>query len=126
VKNPLGELKFLTDGDSIFVLTADSNVVADTLRSGQLVFALALGNIVKELNCDIQKFIVKKDVVVEAGGKQFNVTVEADPEKGGFKAKCSILKPQSFSYGETEEEVLELIKAVLVKEAVGCPKQEAV
>ena len=126
VKNPLGELKFLTDGDSVFVLTADKNTVEDVLKNGQLVFALALGNIVKELSSNIQRFIVKKDVVVEAGGEQFNVTVEADPEKGGFRTKCTSLNPHSFCNGETEEEALEMIKDVLVKGVAGCPKQEAV
>ncbi len=126
VKNPLGELKFLTDGESVFVLTADKNTVEDVLKNGQLVFALALGNIVKELSSTIQRFIVKKDVVVETGGKQFNVTVEADPEKGGFRAKCPSLNSHSFYNGETEEEALEMIKDVLVKGVAGRPKQEAV
>lgn len=70
VKNPLGELKFLTNGESIFVLTVDKNIVEDTLKNGQLVFALALGNIVKELISNIQRFIAKKDVVVETVGKK--------------------------------------------------------
>jgi DNA-binding transcriptional MerR regulator len=126
VKNPLGGLKFLTDGDGIFVLTADKNIVEDTLRDGQLVFALALGNIVKDLSHNVQRFIVKKDVVLEAGGEQFCITLEADPEKGGFRAKCPSLNPLSFFSGETEEEVLELIRVVLAKEVGGCPKQEAV
>lgn len=126
VKNPLGELKFLTDGKGIFVLTADTSIIEDTLKNGQLVFALALGNIVKELSQNIQRFIVKKDVVVEAGGERFNVIVEADPEKGGFKVKCPSLNPHSFSSGETEEEALEMIKGVLVKGIVEYPKHEAV
>lgn len=126
VKNPMGGLKFLTDGDGIFVLTVDSNIVEDTLRNGQLVFALALGNIVKELSHNIQRFIVKKATVVEAGGERFDVMLEADPEKGGFRAKCPSLSPHSFFNGETEEAVLEMIKEVLMKEVAGCSKQEAV
>src|SRR4030067_2712165 len=53
VKKPLSELRFLTDGETIFVLTEDKKVIIDALKSGQLVFAVALGRIIEDLRGEI-------------------------------------------------------------------------
>ena len=49
IKKPLADLRFLTDGETIFVITKDNRQILDTLSSGQLVFTLALGKIVEDL-----------------------------------------------------------------------------
>src|SRR2546422_6002309 len=49
VGKPFAQLRLLTDGESIFVLTKDPKVMIDTLRGGQFVFSLALGEIVEEV-----------------------------------------------------------------------------
>src|SRR3989337_3456634 len=53
VKKPLSEMRFLTDGEAIFVLTEDKKVIIDVLKSGQLVFAVALGKIIEDLKCEV-------------------------------------------------------------------------
>lgn len=111
VKRPLGELRFLTDGEAIFVLTADKDKIIDTLRNGQLVFSLALGDLVKELNCKVQKFIIKKEAVVKVNGVEFVVHLETDSEGVGFIARCPTVN--QVSTGETEEQALELIKEAI-------------
>ncbi len=39
IKKPLSELRFLTDGETIFVITKNKKEIIDTLKSGQLVFS---------------------------------------------------------------------------------------
>src|SRR3972149_4077590 len=43
IERPLAEMRLLTDGNTVFVLTADKKVMLDTLSKGQLVFSLAVG-----------------------------------------------------------------------------------
>ena len=45
MKNPLADLKILTDGNTIFVLTKNAREVIDTLNQGQVVFSVALGGV---------------------------------------------------------------------------------
>jgi hypothetical protein len=109
VKKPLAELRFLTDGDAVFVLTADKEKIVDALNNGQLVFSIALGDLVRDLNCKVQKFIVTKESAVRIGGLEFNVLLESNSEGAGFTARCPSLGRAS--QGETEEQALEALKA---------------
>ena len=45
IKEPLSELKFLTNGKSIFTLTRDPKKVIDVLNRSQLVWSVAIGKI---------------------------------------------------------------------------------
>ena len=49
VEKPLSELRFLTDGATIFVITRDDKQIVDTLKKGQLVFSIALGDLIEGL-----------------------------------------------------------------------------
>ncbi len=51
VERPLSECLLVTDGSTIFRICEDGSQVIDTLRRGQLVFSLALGEIVEEIRC---------------------------------------------------------------------------
>ncbi len=113
VKNPLAELRFITDGDAIFVLTKDKEKIVDALRGGQLIFSIALGDLVKELNGQVQKFIVRKEKLIDVSGVQFKVQLESDPEGSGFLARC--LAMNHTCMGETEEQALEIMKETLRK-----------
>jgi DNA-binding transcriptional MerR regulator len=52
--SPLTSLKYLTDGEKLFVLTEDRNKILDALDK-QFVFSLAIGNLVRELNGEVQR-----------------------------------------------------------------------
>jgi len=54
-ERPLSECRLVTDGSTIFRICEDSGQLIDTLRQGQLVFALALGEIVEELDCRMRE-----------------------------------------------------------------------
>lgn len=45
IKKPLAQLKFLTNGKSIFTLTKDPKKVVDILNKNQLVWSIAIGKI---------------------------------------------------------------------------------
>ena len=47
IEKPLAEMRFLTDGETIFVLTSKKGVILDTLSKGQMVFAVAIGEIIE-------------------------------------------------------------------------------
>ncbi|MDI6711220.1 MAG: MerR family transcriptional regulator [Bacillota bacterium] len=49
VVTPLSELVFMTDGRSIFVITDDPVVMVDTLRRGQLVWNINVGQMSGEV-----------------------------------------------------------------------------
>ena len=55
IEKPLSEMRFLTDGETIFVLTKDKNVILDTLSEGQMVFAIAIGEIIEGLKGEVER-----------------------------------------------------------------------
>ncbi|MBM4141776.1 MAG: MerR family transcriptional regulator [Nitrospira sp.] len=109
IKKPLSELRFLTDGETIFVLTKDKKKIIYTLKSGQLVFALALGEIVEALKGEVSALQKEKKYEVTVRGKKYAVILHPDTEEGGYWLECPSL-PGCASQGDTVEEALEMIK----------------
>ena len=109
VEHPLAELKLLTDGQAIFVLTANKDVILDTLNSGQLVLSLAIGQLVNDVRAQVALLTQRsvENVVVE--NFEYQVIVEADPEAGGYVVECPAIKG-CVSQGETKEEALIMIQ----------------
>jgi len=54
---PLADLKFITDGETIFVLTANRQKAIDTLGGGQLVFSIALGELIKQTREQVKSIL---------------------------------------------------------------------
>lgn len=50
----LGSLRYLTDGDKLFVLTNDKNKILDVMNR-QFVFSLGLGHLVRELDGEVKR-----------------------------------------------------------------------
>jgi predicted RNase H-like HicB family nuclease len=109
VEKPLAEIRFLTDGETIFVLTKDKKEIIDTLKSGQLVFAIALGEIVEGLKGEIVALQKERKYEVTVKSKKYPVILHPDTEDGGFWIECPSL-PGCSSQGDTVEEALEMIK----------------
>ena len=55
IKEPLSELKLLTNGKSIFALTNDSKKVMDVLNKRQLVWSIAIDKISQKTKDEIKK-----------------------------------------------------------------------
>jgi DNA-binding transcriptional MerR regulator len=109
VKKPLSEIRFLTDGETIFVLTEDKKVIIDVLKSGQLVFAVALGKIIEDLRGEIITLRREKKYYVTIKGNKYHVILCPNPGNVGYRLK-SLLFPGCVSYGDTVEEAIEMIK----------------
>lgn len=108
-EKPLAEMRFLTDGETIFVLTENKEVILDTLSRGQLVMAIAIGEIIEGLKGEVDKISQDRKYKVFVKGKSYEVILHPDLEYGGFWIECPSL-PGCASQGDTVEEALEMIK----------------
>lgn len=108
-KKPLAELKFLTDGKTIFVLTKNKKEILDTLAGGQLVMSIALGQIIENLRGEVANISQDRKYKVKIGRKSYDVVLHPDLEDGGFWVDCPKL-PGCASQGDTVEEALEMAK----------------
>lgn len=109
IKHPLATLKFLTDGETIFVASSDRRVIVDTLDSGQIVHSIALGKLIQELKDKAKTATVKWKEKVTYRDKEYTVLIEPDLEDGGYVVECLGI-PGCFSQGETRDEAVENIK----------------
>jgi len=108
VKEPLTELRFLTDGETIFVMDRDPKKILDTLKGGQFVFSLALGEIIEGLKGELKKLSTSKEEKVMVDNQSFTVVLTPDMEDGGYTVQCKE-EPAAISQGETEQEALDNI-----------------
>ena len=51
---PLSSLRYLTDGDKLFVLTSDREKILDVMDR-QFIFSFGIGNLVRELNGEVRR-----------------------------------------------------------------------
>ncbi|MBC8230772.1 MerR family transcriptional regulator [bacterium] len=113
IEHPLAELKLLTDGQTIFVLTADKDVIMDTLNSGQLVLSLAIGQFVNNIREKIVQLTQRFVETVVVDDFEYQVIIESDPQAGGYVIECPAIKG-CVSQGETKEEAIDMIKDAIV------------
>lgn len=109
IEKPLTKMRFLADGDSIFTLAEDNKTILDTLAKGQMVFAIALGEIIEGLKGEVRNINQDREYKVAVKGKSYGVILHPDVEDGGFWVECPIL-PGCSSQGDTVEEALGMIK----------------
>lgn len=109
IEKPLAEMRLITDGETIFVLTENKEVILDTLSKGQLVMAIAIGKIIEELKGEVKKISKERKYKVRVMRESFDVILHPDLEDGGFWVECPVL-PGCASQGDTVEEALEMIK----------------
>jgi predicted RNase H-like HicB family nuclease len=102
-------MRFLTDGETIFVLADKKEKILDTLARGQMVFALALGELIEELKGEVKKISQDRKYKIAVNRKAYDVILHPDTEDGGFWVECAAL-PGCASQGDTVEEALAMIK----------------
>lgn len=106
VAAPLAELRFLTNGVDLFVLDRDPKKILDTLKNGQLLIALALGELIEELQGELKQFAIPKEDKILAGGRTFTVILTPGLAGEGCTARC-VEMPAAVARGETEQEALD-------------------
>lgn len=109
IEDPLSDLKFLTDGEAIFVLTKESKKIIDTLKNGQLVFSVSLGTIIDTLKGEVKTFHDQRKYEIAVMKKKYPVILHTDTEDGGYWVECPEI-PGCASQGDTIEEALTMIK----------------
>jgi predicted RNase H-like HicB family nuclease len=109
IKKPLAEMRFLTDGETIFVLADKKEKILDALAKGHMVFALAIGELIEELKGEVTKISQDRKYKVPVNRKTYEVILHPDTEDGGFWVECAAL-PGCSSQGDTVEEALAMIK----------------
>lgn len=107
VKAPLAELRFLTNGVDLFVLTDRTEVILDALK-GQFVFSFALGDLIEGLRGSIKNMEVSREESVLVDETEFTAILTPDLEDGGYTITCKEI-PAAISQGETVQEALDNI-----------------
>jgi len=109
IEKPLARLRFLTDGETIFVLTNKDKEMIDTLNKGQYVLTLAIEPLVRELVGKTSQIATEKSYMVTISKRNFRVILHPDLESGGYWVGCPEL-PGCSSQGDSIEEALDMIK----------------
>ena len=112
VKELLAELRFLTDGETVFAVDRNPQKIIDTLKGGQFVISLALGELIEGLQGELKKLATPKEEKIMVEGRSFTAVLTPDLEDGGFTVQCKEI-PAAISQGETEQEALDNILEVL-------------
>jgi predicted RNase H-like HicB family nuclease len=112
VEIPLAQLRFLTDGETIFVLTNKEKVIMDTLKRGQYILAIAIEELINELKGMTSKMKMEKVYEISVFKKKFEVKLLPDFRDGGYWAECPEL-PGCSSQGDSIEEALDMIKEAI-------------
>jgi DNA-binding transcriptional MerR regulator len=109
-RRPLAELKFITNGRSVFIHAKER--IIDTAEEGQYVLSLHLGDMVEKLNQDIKELMQKKWVSLDVDGEEFRVLVDPQLDSGTIKAHWQGVKDIE-AEGETEEDALRTLTAAI-------------
>jgi predicted RNase H-like HicB family nuclease len=109
IEKPLAQLRFLTDGETIFVLTNKNREIIDTLKKGQYVLSIAIGELINELKGETSKMTMDREYMVNVLKRSFKVILHPDLEDGGYWVECPELQGCS-SQGDSVEEALDMIR----------------
>lgn len=109
IEKPLAEMRFLTDGETIFVLTNEEKKMIDTLKQGQYVFSIAIESLINELRGKTAQISSDRTYTMVVSKKKFKVILHPDLESGGYWIECPEL-PGCSSQGDSVEEALEMIR----------------
>jgi len=109
IEQPFARLKFLTDGMTIFLVTANRQKIIDTLENGQYVMSLKIGEFINELKGKTSEMGKDKSYPVTVSRREFKVILHPDLESRGFWVECPEL-PGCSSQGDSIEEALYMIK----------------
>lgn len=109
IEKPLAQLRFLADGETIFVLTNKDREIIDTLKRGQYVFAIAIGELINDLKGKTSKMKMDRVYWVNVSKRRFKVILHQELEDGGYWVECPDL-PRCSSQGDSVEEALDMIR----------------
>ena len=100
---PLAQLSFVSDGETVFVLTDDPDQLLDTLRE-QFVWSLPISTLVKSARAKIESETQEHKEIMRIEGQDFTVSIEQDPEDSWWVGLVEEL-PGCGSQGSTLDEL---------------------
>lgn len=109
IEKPLAQMRFLTNGETIFVLTNKDREIIDTLKKGQYVFAIAIEELINDLKGKTSKMTTDRVYTINVSRRRFKVILHPDLEDGGYWVECPEL-PGCSSQGDSVEEALDMIR----------------
>lgn len=101
------DLRYLTDGDNLFIITKDPQSTWDALKH-KFIISLSIGDIINDLYEELKKFVDKREDKVIILGREFTIIYTPDLVDGGYTVQCKEL-PAAISQGYTEQEALDNI-----------------
>lgn len=113
VERPLAQLRFLTDGETIFILTNKDKEIIDALKKGQYVLAIAIEELISDLRGKTSRIAMEKTYTVKVFKREYKVILHPDVEAGGYWVECPEL-PGCSSQGDSVEEALDMIKDAII------------
>ena len=109
IARPLASLRFLVDGNDVFVSSEETLRWQSALRSGQILLIVPVDEIWKATEADVRGIGESTTGRVKVGSKEFNVTYEPDLEDGGWIVECTDIVG-CVSQGDTMTEARRMIR----------------
>jgi len=100
----LSRLTLLTDGQSVYMLTDERQIMDVVTR--QLVWAVPLGKLIAETQSQVDALPQRWTQTVRVRGRSYHMEIRRDPEVDGFTVQCREL-PGAIEQGGTMAEAVE-------------------
>ena len=113
---PLAALTLVTDGETIFHLTADAETVMDTVRA-QFVWSVPIAALLRRVRQAVGEATAPHRETIEVAGREFTVTMEQDPEDGWWVGLVEDLPgcgSQGADLAELREMVADAVREYLI------------
>ncbi|HEY8666484.1 MAG TPA: MerR family transcriptional regulator [Tepidisphaeraceae bacterium] len=99
----LGRLTLMTDGQHVYILT-DQRQVMDVVTR-QIVWSVPLGKLIQETQTRVAAMPTHWVQPVQVRGRTYHLDVQRDPQVQGFTVQCREL-PGAIEQGETAQEAI--------------------
>jgi predicted RNase H-like HicB family nuclease len=109
VTRPLASLRFLVDGDGVFISSDDEQGWADALSGGQVLLIVPVDQVWKDTEAKLRDIGEPITGKVKAAGRDYNVRFEPDLEDGGWIVECPDI-PGCVSQGDNMTEARRMIR----------------
>jgi len=109
---PLNTLALAGQGSRVYVLADDPSKMIEATAQGQVVIALDVEPIVRELRADVTELSATREIEVRARGRSFRVVLTPDLEAGGYTIEVPEL-PGCITEADTLPEARRMARAAV-------------
>ena len=81
---PLAQLTLVADGKTVLVKMDDRRHMVDSTAGGQVVIAVAVAEIAKEIKNTVVELSAPREIVFKLRGREYQAIATPDLEAGGF------------------------------------------